>query len=78
MGRVPSSGNLLCRESINLSQQRFDPGQFPGTQQADRIGAKALPGVECPLTALRTTTVATVVQALAIEVELQVPAFNVD
>jgi len=78
MGRVPSSGNLLYRESIGLSQQCFDPCQFPGTQQAYRIGAKALSGVECPATTLRTTTFTAVVQVLPVKVELQVPPLNVD
>lgn len=78
MGRVPSLSNSDCRLSFTLPQQAFDLRQFPGTQQTDRIGAEALPGVERPFATVRAQTISAVMQALAVEVQLQAPAFNVD
>lgn len=78
MGRVPSLGNCHFRKSIPMAQQIFDPRQFPGAEQADRIRAEALRCVECPHTSFRAATLQAVMQALSVEIEQQMPAVDFD
>jgi len=55
----------------------FDLSQFPGTEQADRVGI-AGPTVERTLAAIDTLTTQAVMQASAVEVQCHAPTVNID